>query len=116
MKLYGRIVAAGSIACALAGCTTLVLGGGASAGGSRGAGDQRSAGEFSNDRTITSVITSKFVNDDLVSAFAVNVNTYRGIVTLSGTVSTQAAATRAVELARSTGNVKRVISHIAVRP
>jgi osmotically-inducible protein OsmY len=37
-------------------------------------------------------------------------------VTLRGTVPSQAAATRAVELARNTGNVKRVISRITVRP
>jgi len=116
MKLGSRLVAACIIAFLQAGCTTLVIGGGTSGGGSRVAGDQRTAGEISNDRTITSVINSKYVNDDLVSAFDVNVNTYQGVVTLNGTVSTRAAASRAVVLARDTRNVKRVISHIAVRP
>jgi hyperosmotically inducible protein len=97
------------------GCASLVVGG-AAGDRSQTAQDTRSAGEISNDARITSSINTKYVNDDLVSALDVNVVTYRGVVTLSGSVPSQLAASRAFELARKTSNVKRVISRIAVTP
>lgn len=97
-------------------CAALVVGGAAGAGGYYVGQDKRNIGEITSDATITSAINVKYVNDGLVSAFDINIDTYQGVVTLSGTVKTQAVASHAVVLARSTKNVKRVISHIAVRP
>jgi hyperosmotically inducible protein len=100
----------------LHGCAALVVGGAAAGGGYYAVKDKRSATEKTGDAAITSAINRKYVNDGLVSAFDINIATYRGVVTLNGTVKTQAAASRAVELARSTSNVKRVVSHIGVQP
>ena len=97
------------------GCASLVVGG-AAGDGNHGARDSRSTGEINQDAIITSTINRQYVNDGLVSALDVKVNTYQGVVTLSGSVRSQAAATRAVELARNTSHVKRVISRISVRP
>lgn len=99
----------------LGGCASLVIGGGGR-GADHGARDARDAGEVSTDTGITSAINRQYVNDDLVSALDLRVHTYQGVVTLRGTVPSQAAAIRAVELARNTANVKRVISRITVRP
>ena len=48
------------------------------------ADDKRSLGEIADDATITSSINVKYLSDDLVSALDVNVDTYRGVVTLNG--------------------------------
>lgn len=104
------------VAGTLHGCATLVVGGAAAGGGYYAVTDKRSTTEKTGDAAITSAINRKYVNDDLVSAFDINVTTYRGVVTLDGMVKTQAAASRAVALARSTGNVKRVVSHLGVQP
>jgi hyperosmotically inducible protein len=97
----------------LAGCTALVVGG-APAGGHDTA--TRSGAETSRDAAITSSINSRFVHDSAVDALAIRVTTYQGVVTLQGSVRSQAAAARAVELARSTPNVRRVVSKLTVMP
>lgn len=116
MGIAGKIALALTLAATLHGCAALVVGGAAAGGGYYAVKDKRSSAEKSGDAAITSAINRKYVNDALVSAFDINIATYRGVVTLNGTVRTQAAASRAVELARSTGNVKRVVSHIGVQP
>jgi osmotically-inducible protein OsmY len=100
--------------CYLTGCAGLVIGG-AAAGGYYVAKDKRSSGEIVEDATITSSINAKYVKDDLVSALDVNVDTYRGVVTLNGLVANKAAATRAIDLALSTKNVTKVISNLTIR-
>lgn len=97
------------------GCASLIVGG-AAGGGNHNTRDSRTAAELDSDATITSTINRRYVNDTLVSALDVRVSTYQGVVTLSGTVDSQAAATRAAALARSTKNVRRVISRITVMP
>jgi|GEM_PF-1283625 len=97
----------------LAGCTALVVGG-APAGGHDTAA--RSGAETSRDAAITSSINSRFVHDSEVDALAIRVTTRQGVVTLQGSVRSQAAAARAVQLARSTPNVRQVVSRLTVRP
>jgi len=97
----------------LGGCAAAVVGG-AAAGGYYVASSDRTAAEIASDTAITSNINSRFVADDLVSAFDVNVDTYRGVVTLYGNVPSQQAAQRAVELARSVRGVTRVQSKLTV--
>jgi hyperosmotically inducible protein len=97
----------------LAGCTALVVGG-APAGGHDTT--SRSGAETSRDATITSSITSRYVHDSMVDALAIRVTTNQGVVTLQGSVRSQAAAAHAVELARSTPNVRRVVSKLTVTP
>jgi hyperosmotically inducible protein len=97
----------------LAGCAALVVGG-APAGGHDTT--TRNGAETSHDAAITSSINSRYVNDALVDALAIRVTTWQGVVTLQGSVRSQAAAARAVELARSTPNVRRVVSRLTVTP
>ncbi len=100
---------------ALAGCAALVVGG-AAAGGYAVGKDERSVGEISSDATITSTINTRYVQDDLVRALDINVDTYRGVVTLYGKVRSQAAASRAVQIARNVKGVKQVVSKLSVVP
>jgi hyperosmotically inducible periplasmic protein len=98
---------------ATSGCGTLVVGG-AAGGGYHEAQEDRSAEQIRRDAAITSRINSQYVQDDLVSAMDVNVDTHNGVVTLRGKVPSTRAAHRAVELARATRGVTRVISRLTV--
>jgi hyperosmotically inducible protein len=101
------------LALLLTGCAAAVVGG-AAAGGYYVAKSDRTAAEIASDTAITSTINSRYVKDDLVSAFDVNVDTYRGAVTLYGNVHSERAAARAVELARTVKGVSRVQSKLTV--
>jgi hyperosmotically inducible periplasmic protein len=65
--------------------------------------------ETVGDAQLTTKIKAKMALDDLVKARAIDVSTTDGIVTLSGTVSSQAEHDRAVALARETNGVTRVV-------
>ena len=94
----------------LQGCGSLIVGGGSPGGGGTSVGQTRA------DAVITSRINTRYVDDSLVSALNIRVNTNRGVVTLYGTVENRAVAARAVELARTTSGVKRVVSRLKVTP
>ena len=64
---------------------------------------------------LTAKIKSKMALDDHVSATAIDVDTDDDVVTLSGTVRSTAEHDRAVQLARDTEGVKRVIDRLHVR-
>jgi osmotically-inducible protein OsmY len=99
----------------LGGCASLVVGG-APSGGHGAAAPRSSAGATSHDAAITSSINSRYVSDSLVDALAIRVTTWQGVVTLQGSVKSEAAAARAVELARSTPHVRQVVSRLTVAP
>ena len=97
----------------LTGCAAAVVGG-AAAGGYYVARDDRSAEQIRADGNITSAINSRYVQDDLISALDINVDTRRGVVTLRGSVASSAVAARAVSLARGVDGVTQVISRITI--
>jgi hyperosmotically inducible protein len=66
------------------------------------------------DAGITAAVKTKFVADPAVSGIKIDVDTDDGVVTLTGTAANKAAANRAVELARETEGVKRVINNIRI--
>ncbi len=67
-----------------------------------------STGEYIDDSTITTKIKSSFVADRMVSAFDINVKTFRRVVNLSGFVNTEAQKERAIAIARGTSGVDKV--------
>ena len=70
------------------------------------------------DRTDTDVsasIKAKLAQDDLVKAHDINVTTRDHVVTLSGDVENLAAKQRAVQLARDTRGVDRVVDNLRVQ-
>jgi len=69
---------------------------------------QSGVGEYVDDTVITTKVKAALVNDPTAKATEVNVETFKGVVQLSGFVSSQAAANRAVELARQVSGVKSV--------
>lgn len=69
---------------------------------------QEGTGEYIDDSVITTKVKTALVNDPVTKATEINVETFKGVVQLSGFVSTQAAISRAVELARGVSGVKSV--------
>src|SRR4029079_3634711 len=67
------------------------------------------------DGALTTKIKSKMALDDSVKALDIHVDTNAGVVTLSGSVHSQAERTRAVQLARETDGVKSVDDRLVVR-
>ena len=65
-----------------------------------------------SDGALTAKIKSKMALDDLVQARSIDVTTQSGIVTLSGTVRSTAEHARAVQLAKETSGVTRVVDHL----
>src|SRR5438132_649370 len=74
------------------------------------------AGKKMDDAAITAAIKAKFANDETVSAKNIDVDTKNGVVTLNGTVASQAEADKAKELAQSVDGVKTVNSNLMVHP
>jgi hyperosmotically inducible protein len=69
-----------------------------------------------DDATITARVKTVLLNDPQISATKVDVSTTDGIVTVSGTVKSQAEAARAVELAKQVTGVRDVKSALQVTP
>ncbi len=65
-------------------------------------------GEYIDDALITAKVKAEIFNDPQVKATEVNVETFKGVVQLSGFVNSQSAANKAVEIARSVKGVKSV--------
>jgi hyperosmotically inducible periplasmic protein len=75
----------------------------------------KKAGKAINDASITAEIKLKLAGDDLTDALDINVDTQNAVVTLNGTVGSQAEADRAVQLARSVEDVKNVHSKLKIQ-
>ena len=72
------------------------------------------AGAKITDAAITAAVKSKLIADKMVSGLKINVDTDNAVVTLKGTVKSQAEANQAVKLAKETKAVERVVSELKV--
>ena len=70
--------------------------------------------EVVGDASVTAKIKSKMALDDTVKAININVNTDGSVVTLAGTVRSEAERKRAVQLARETAGVTAVIDRMQI--
>jgi osmotically-inducible protein OsmY len=68
------------------------------------------------DTRITAAIKGKLITTRDLSALSISVNTTGGIVTLSGTVPSTDAISKAMLLAMETDGVKEVVSTLQVKP
>jgi len=76
---------------------------------------RESTGEYIDDTLITSKVKAKYVESKEVSATAVNVETFKGTVQLSGFVETATERAKAEELARQVQGVKAVRNDIRLK-
>jgi osmotically-inducible protein OsmY len=67
-----------------------------------------------SDASLTAKIKAKMALDDTISAAAIDVDSNGSTVTLSGRLGSQAERSRAVQLARETEGVTRVVDQLTV--
>lgn len=72
------------------------------------------AGEAVTDAAITTAVKAKLLADTTVGGLDIDVDTNNGVVTLSGTVESRNEANQAVQLARDTEGVNRVVDQLKV--
>ena len=96
-SLFAAVLLGSAVAMGTVGCSHL--------------GD-KSAGEIIDDATITTKVKAKFVEDPVVKAMNIKVDTYQGVVQLSGFANTMAEADKAAQIARNTSGVKSVKNDI----
>ena len=77
---------------------------------------QETVGAYVDDAAITTAIKAKFVDDKVVSAASISVETLNGIVQLSGFAKSTAEKSQAEQIARNSKNVRSVRNDIVVRP
>jgi osmotically-inducible protein OsmY len=75
----------------------------------------RTAGEATADAAITTAVKTKFLADSRVSGMKIDVDTSKGVVTLTGNVSSLAEKNAALDLARTTKGVKHVVDKLTVK-
>lgn len=83
--------------------------------GCAGSPTQESTGEYVTDSWITTKVKAALVDDQLVKATEVNVETFKGVVQLSGFVSSNAAMNQAVHVARGITGVTSVKNDMRVK-
>jgi len=76
----------------------------------------KTVGETIDDATITTRVKTAFVNDPLVGALRIDVDTFKGVVTLSGRVKSKEEEAKAIELARRINGVSDVRSTLQIQP
>jgi osmotically-inducible protein OsmY len=72
-------------------------------------------GEYVDDAVITTKVKSAILGEPALKSLEINVETFKGIVQLSGFVSSSAAENKAVEIARSIKGVKSVKDDMQVK-
>jgi osmotically-inducible protein OsmY len=74
-----------------------------------------STGEYVDDSVITTKAKALLAEDDFVKSFQISVETYKGIVQLSGFVNSQRAVNKADEIVRTVKGVKSVKNNLIVK-
>jgi hyperosmotically inducible periplasmic protein len=80
------------------------------------AGCGKTVGETIDDATITTRVKTALLNDPDVGGLRIDVDTFKGIVTLSGRVKTKDEEAKALALARKIGGVVDVKSTLQIQP
>jgi len=76
---------------------------------------QEGTGEYVDDSVITTKVKAEIFQDDSLKSSEINVETFKGVVQLSGFVNSQADINRAVEVAGSVKGVTSVKNDIRVK-
>jgi osmotically-inducible protein OsmY len=76
---------------------------------------QEGAGEYVDDTVITTKVKSAIFADSELKVFQINVETFKGVVQLSGFVNSAQSDTRAGEVARGVKGVESVKNNLIVK-
>jgi osmotically-inducible protein OsmY len=69
---------------------------------------QEGTGEYVDDTVLTGKVKAAILNEPTLKSAEINVETFKGVVQLSGFVSSRDAETKAVDLTRMVAGVKSV--------
>ena len=83
--------------------------------GCAGSPTKESAGEYVDDTVITTKVKAALVDDSTTKATEINVETFKGIVQLSGFVESKDAMNQAVTLAENVDGVTSVKNDMRVK-
>ncbi|MGH9346102.1 MAG: BON domain-containing protein [Vicinamibacterales bacterium] len=76
----------------------------------------KTVGETIDDTTITTRVKTSMLNDPAVGGLRIDVDTFKGVVTLSGRVKSQAEKDQAIALARKIDGVVDVKDALQIIP
>jgi osmotically-inducible protein OsmY len=74
----------------------------------------KTVGETIDDSTVTTRVKTALLNDPDVGGLRIDVDTFKGVVTLSGGVKTTTERDKAIAVARKIGGVKDVKSTLQI--
>lgn len=74
----------------------------------------KNAPQNTDDMAISTAVKGKLADDEMVKASNIDVDTDNGVVHLKGNLPSEAAKSRAEQLARQTDGVKAVVNEIVV--
>jgi osmotically-inducible protein OsmY len=76
---------------------------------------QEGTGEYLDDSVITTKVKAAILNEPTLSSAEINVETFKGVVQLSGFVRSSASIVKAVEVTRNVGGVKSVRNSLQLK-
>ena len=76
---------------------------------------ERSPGEFMDDSVLTTKVKAALVGDPITQAHQINVETYRGVVELSGFVDSAAEKSAATTVALSVSGTQEVRNNLELK-
>ena len=91
---------------------TIVL---ASAWGCGSTTTKEGSGEYVDDSVITAKVKSAIFNDSTLKVNEINVETFKGVVQLSGFVRSQADIDQAIKVARGVAGVKSIKNDMRIK-
>jgi osmotically-inducible protein OsmY len=83
--------------------------------GCAGSKTHESTGEYFDDSIITTKVKASILGNSKLKVFQIDVETFKGIVQLSGFVDSSEMATKAAEVARKVKGVKMVNNSLIVK-
>ncbi len=83
--------------------------------GCAGTRNQESTGEYVDNSVLTSKVKAEIFNDPMLKVFQIDVESFKGVVQLSGFVDSAKVSARAVEVAASVNGVKSVKNSLVVK-
>lgn len=101
LKLIGRFLLSLLFIAVIAGCA--------------GSPKTESTGEYFDDSMLTTKVKTSILGDSRLKVMQINVESFKGVVLLSGFVDSAAAASRAVQIARTIKGVKSVNNALVVK-
>lgn len=84
-------------------------------GGCASTSQKEGTGEYVDDTAITTKVKTAIFSEPTLKVAEINVETFKGVVQLSGFVKTQAEIVKASDVARGVGGVKSVKNDIRIK-